>query len=142
MIFSAATRFSKRLDGGDLLVPPAPGGNGDLVRMHREGETGRAAGLRDDADHVAEFGDLGAVPAKLDRNGRLDEAGSLECLVVVGDEAIVFVSLRRLGCESGRKPAGGLDDGFDVSFGFLSVLLAVILFPSFLGSMKLRTKPA
>ncbi len=119
MIFSAATRFSKRLDGGDLLVPPAPGGNGDLVRVHGEGEAGGAAALRDDADHVAELGDLGAAPAKLDRNGGLDEAGCLQRLVVVGDETVVFVSLRRVGCEAGCKPAGDLDDGFAVGCVFL-----------------------
>ena len=84
------------------------------MRVHGEGEAGGAAALRDDADHVAELGDLGAAPAKFDRNGGLDEAGGFQRLVVVGDEAVVFVSLRRIGCEAGRKPAGGLEDGFAV----------------------------
>ena len=58
--------LQQRLDGRDLLVAPAPGRDGDLVRVHGEGERRSSRRLRDHADHVAEFGDLGAAPAEFD----------------------------------------------------------------------------
>ena len=89
---------------------PAPGGDGDLVRVHGEGERGGAAGAGKHAQHLGKFGYLGAAAAKRPRDARLDKAGLLQERVVLADETVVLVDFGRTFGELRGETVGDFDD--------------------------------
>jgi hypothetical protein len=72
--------LEQRLDRGrgGLLVRPAPGRDGDLMGVHGESKSGRAAVIGERAQHGGELIDVGAAAAELAGHARLDQARRLE----------------------------------------------------------------
>ena len=69
--------LQKRLDGGDLLMAPAPGGDRDLMGVHGERQGRGAAGARQHPQHLGQLGYFGSAPAKLLRDAGLDKPSLL-----------------------------------------------------------------
>jgi hypothetical protein len=83
--------LQQRLDGSNLLVTPAPCRDCHLMGVHREGETGRAALVRQYAQHRCEVADLGPAAAKLSRHADLDETCFFQQSDVVGDVGVFIL---------------------------------------------------
>jgi hypothetical protein len=80
----------QRLDRA-VVVPPAPGRDGDLVGMHRERQGGRAAVVGERAQHLAELGLRGAAASQLGRHPGREDLLLAELGVVDGHEGVVGV---------------------------------------------------
>jgi hypothetical protein len=68
---AAQQRFDDRFCGG--LVPPAPGRDRDLMRVHREGKRRRAAAMRQTAQHIGKLCHRRPTTAEFDGHAGLDQ---------------------------------------------------------------------
>src|SRR5437868_5361316 len=110
--------------GRRALITPAPRRRRDEMRVHREGERGRAAARGDATDRGADLGVFGTAAAEFGRDKGLEEALLLEPLVALRHEAVIGI-VTRGGLGDLAGDAVGAGEPVDcVGAGFASVDLA------------------